>query len=73
MTHLANFIDNPQGITGDIEYCSMMLVAFTLLQVNINRTSVNKYFSNSHQRVLICTRSSAIAEGPRDAQCQLKP
>ena len=44
MTDLANFIDNPQGITGDIEYCSMMLVAFTLLQVNINRTSVNKYF-----------------------------
>ena len=34
---LADFVDNPQGIAGDVEYCSMV-VAFALLQSHAHAT-----------------------------------
>jgi len=51
VTDLADFINNPQGITGNVEYCSMV-VAFTLLQFNIDTvytwTSIH---SDAHQLI----------------------
>jgi len=44
---LADFVDNPQGIAGDVEYCSMV-VAFALLQLH-TRTRKHITFT-AHQQ-----------------------
>jgi len=55
-TDLADFVDNPQGITGDIEYCSMV-VAFTLLQ----STSTEQH-SDTKCSLMLCSRSTLVKQ-----------
>jgi len=62
LTYLADFIDNPQGITGDIEYCSMV-VAFTLLQ----STRQMHIFTNYSRSIQLKILSTTCSERPSNS------